>query len=189
MNKSIRTIVLGAIIASTALTPALSAAKPYHKSQSYTDYAKVIRVKPIVEQVEVKTPRTECYKEKVTHRSGRYESRTGTIAGAVIGGAAASAIAKDRNMKKNEHAVATIAGVLLGGAIGRDIDERKARRGHDHDYVTYEDRCETTYDVHYEEQVVGYNVKYRYHGRIYRIRTDQHPGDRIEVRVNVNPVF
>lgn len=41
---------------------------------------------------------------------------------------------------------------------------------------------------HYEtrEQVVGYEVKYRYAGEIYVQRLDRHPGDWIRVRVEVN---
>jgi len=31
-------------------------------------------------------------------------------------------------------------------------------------------------------------VAYRYNGRTYWTRTDYHPGDRIEVQVDVNPV-
>ena len=36
-------------------------------------------------------------------------------------------------------------------------------------------------------QVAGYDVTYEYANRTYRTRTDYHPGDRIRVRVDVQP--
>ena len=39
-----------------------------------------------------------------------------------------------------------------------------------------------------EQELVGYRVKYRYKGRTFVTRTAEHPGDRIAVGVNVEPL-
>ena len=39
----------------------------------------------------------------------------------------------------------------------------------------------------YEEHIAGYDVTYRYQGRLYHTRTDYDPGRRIRVRVEVTP--
>ena len=38
-----------------------------------------------------------------------------------------------------------------------------------------------------DERLAGYDVTYEYANRTYRTRTDYHPGDRIRVRVDVQP--
>jgi uncharacterized protein YcfJ len=48
--------------------------------------------------------------------------------------------------------------------------------------------CETRTEYQTDERVVGYDVEYEYHGRIYHTRTDSHPGRRIRVAVDVNAV-
>jgi len=46
-----------------------------------------------------------------------------------------------------------------------------------------------TNDYYTEERVSGYNVKYRYHGRVYETRMDRQPGKRIPVAVAVTPIY
>jgi uncharacterized protein YcfJ len=50
-----------------------------------------------------------------------------------------------------------------------------------------ERRCEVTQQTSYEEELVGYDVTYRYQGRIFTTRTQEHPGKRIPVLVDVRP--
>jgi uncharacterized protein YcfJ len=38
-----------------------------------------------------------------------------------------------------------------------------------------------------QEQLVGYDVSYRYQGRVFTTRTDSHPGKFIQVKVQVEP--
>ena len=49
------------------------------------------------------------------------------------------------------------------------------------------ERCETRYTTREEREPDGYRVTYRYAGREYTTRTEQHPGKRIRVRVEVTP--
>ena len=57
-----------------------------------------------------------------------------------------------------------------------------------HEYVRYERRCAQQADYHADERVTGYEVTYRYRGRLYQTVTDYPPGRRLQVRVDVSPV-
>ena len=50
-------------------------------------------------------------------------------------------------------------------------------------------RCETVYQQHEEERLVGYQVTYLFNGEEYSVRTTTDPGDEIRVRVSVQPVL
>lgn len=168
------------------------------------DYARVVDVDPIVRHVRVRTPVRECWEETRYDRyddryddHGRYDrhdrprSEAGaTIAGGIIGGV----IGRQFGDGKGRDAM-TLVGTLVGAAIGnerasrgREYDERYA------DYGVYErqsrpvTRCETRYRTDAEERIDGYRVTYRYRGQTYTTRTDYDPGDRIRVRVEVEPV-
>ncbi|MDH3641628.1 MAG: hypothetical protein OES38_06000, partial [Gammaproteobacteria bacterium] len=49
-------------------------------------------------------------------------------------------------------------------------------------------RCTTVIRSHEVETVAGYNVRYHYQGQEFVKRVEEHPGDRIRVRVDVTPV-
>ncbi len=168
-------VILGAVLSGTAH------AGHGKNKHNYVDYGEVIKVRPITELVRVETPRRECWTEHVTHYRGSHNSYTPEILGGIIGAAVGNRFGDGSGRK-----IATAAGALLGGSIGHDF---KRRHGHRHAYTEPVERCETHYDHHTEERVVGYKVKYRYNGRIYRTRTDQHPGDRIPLNVKVTPAY
>ena len=144
--------------------------------RGFGDTARVISATPVYETIRVYTPVEECWNERVVRR-GR-GSPAGTIAGAVVGGVVGNQAGNRRN-----RAATTVAGSLLGAAIGRSI----SRYHNDTRYVTEERRCELVDHYDTEERLVGYRVKYRYHGRTFVTRTREHPGERIPVRVGVEP--
>ncbi len=170
------------------------------------DYARVIDVDPIVRHVRVRTPVQECWEE--TRYDHRYDERSddysrydrhdrprrseagATIAGGIIGGV----IGRQFGDGKGRDAM-TLVGTLVGAAIGNE----RASRGREYEgrydhYDAYErhsrpvTRCETRYRTDSQERIDGYRVTYRYHGQTYTTRTDYDPGDRIRVRVDVEPV-
>jgi uncharacterized protein YcfJ len=102
--------------------------------------------------------------------------------GGIIGGVMANQIHRGRGRGKD---AATLAGVLLGGAIGHDLSQQGQ---HGHYTATTERRCEVENTTTYEEQLIGYRVRYRYKGHIFSTRTKHHPGKRIPVRVRVAPI-
>lgn len=150
-------------------------------STSFSDEARVLRVKPIYDIVTVNKPETQCWNEQVPHyRESSGASYTPAIAGAILGGV----IGNQFGGGKGKDAM-TAAGMLLGGSIGNDY--RKASLG-TQSYTTTEKRCETVDNYQEIKELVGYNVKYQYQGETSWTRMPHEPGDYIKVRVAVEPV-
>jgi uncharacterized protein YcfJ len=143
-------------------------------------YADVLRVDPLYETVRVNEPREECYDAEVTRQSGRYENTTaGTIVGALVGGALGNQVGKGDGRK-----AATIAGAVIGGAVGREADASnnpsRSSRG-------VETRCRVVESGYDERRIVGYDVEYRYRGEVFYSRLGYDPGEKLRVRVSVEP--
>ncbi len=192
MNKLTLATAFGAMIASAA--PAFAGHRDddrYERPGRYEryDYAQVVSSRPIVRQVRVSQPRQECWDERVVYEQPRnYQPAIGpgTIIGAVIGGVIGNQFGGG-----NGRAVATGAGAVIGASVGSQHDAYAygGYRGRGSvEHVGYEQRCRTVDDVRYQNRVEGYDVTYRYHGRVYHTRLPYDPGNRIAVDVNVRPV-
>jgi uncharacterized protein YcfJ len=163
------------------------------RDREHVRWARIVRSTPIHERVRVVTPVRECRTERVSYERPRrdrhhrrHHSRTPALLGASIGGLVGSEIGHSRRDRR----VATLMGALIGGSIGHDIGHRQGRRHPRHrDRIAWrdEERCETREQVSWERQVVGYDVDYRYRGRIYNTRLDHDPGRRMEIEVDVRP--
>jgi uncharacterized protein YcfJ len=149
--------------------------------RGFQDSAKVIEAEPIYRTVEISVPERRCWDEEVRHQHANRHGYTGTVLGGIIGGVMANKISSGRGRGKD---VATVAGALLGSAIGHDISHKNSRG---YTTTSLERRCEVTHRTQYEEELVGYDVTYRYKGRLFTTRTREHPGKRIPVSVNVRP--
>jgi len=148
------------------------------------EYADVIESTPVYRTVEVTVPREECWNEEVaSHRRARPESRTPALLGTIIGGALGNAVGHGKSNKR----VGTVVGAVLGLSIGRDIVAANSH-GRVTEYETVR-QCETIYDYHEEERLIGYQVRYRYNNEDYSVRMDNDPGQQVRVRVDVQPVF
>ena len=114
MNKM--TLTAAAIL--TALATSAGASQ-----NSFRDRAQVTNVHEVVKTYENRTPRQSCYTEQMAYQEpvarGR-KSHTGTILGAVIGGALGNELG---HRKRNKQA-GTAIGAILGGSIGRDISHK-----------------------------------------------------------------
>ena len=142
----------------------------YRDRDAYrNDYARVVRSTPIYREVAIRVPVDSCRVETVayTERRAGGDSFQGTLVGGLIGAAIG------HEMGRNGHA--TAAGGLIGAAIGNNVAGGSRR------VTTYEDRevCTTQYRTEYQRELVGYDVTYRYDGRVYTTETRHHPGDRI----------
>ncbi len=166
------------------------------ESNAYYDYAKVTRVAPITRIVRISTPQEVCWNERVRTVSdggwnnGRHRGHktfTPTVLGGLLGGVVGNQFGSGRG-----NTAMTVAGALLGASIGHDAAARSHRavRQHRPATVSYttERHCEIEQVYHEEERIDGYSVSYRFRGREYVTRSDTHPGDRIRVRVEVDPV-
>lgn len=147
--------------------------------------APVISANPVYQVVEVSTPQEQCWEQEIAVERHASHKRSGTpvLVSTILGGAIGNAVGHNKSNKR----VGTVIGAVLGHSIGRDIMRQNDRP----EYREYEtvQRCETVYQQHEEERLVGYNVTYLYDGQEYSVRTDTDPGDAIRVRVSVQPVL
>ncbi|MEX1198085.1 MAG: glycine zipper 2TM domain-containing protein [Pseudohongiellaceae bacterium] len=149
------------------------------------EYARVIESRPVYRQVSVSQPREQCWNERVrTAANGRGNgSDTPALVSAVVGGAIGNAVGTNKSSRR----VGAVVGAVLGHSVGRDIVSANSRSDRPR-YRTVR-HCETVDEYVHEERLVGYDVRYRYEGREYSVRTDRDPGERIRVRVHVEPVL
>jgi uncharacterized protein YcfJ len=136
-------------------------------------WAEVLRVDPVYGPV-AQAPQQDCYPQTVTRRDDNHTG--GTVLGAIVGGVLGSTVGKGDGRK-----AATVAGAVAGGAIGNRVSA-----AHDRDYTEQRTVCQP---VAYapQQQIVGYDVEYRYRGDIYMSRLPYDPGERLRVRITVAP--
>lgn len=175
--KTLMKISLGLLL-SCLLIPPVSADHRYgYEPRPFRrhDQARVIRVVPIVERVQVAVPYEDCRYENRRYPRDRYASATPMILGGIFGGLVGSQIGRG-----NGNTAATIAGVVLGSSIANDMEVNNHRRRGG--YGRRGEICDTGYSYRYEEQIVGYDVTYYYRGRTYHTRSDRHPGAYIDIQ-------
>jgi uncharacterized protein YcfJ len=188
MNNGVDTMKTSTVIATltgialslTLSTTALAGNK--HKHHSRIEYARVVDARPIYQRITHQVPQESCHYETVSYRNNSNSSYTGTVVGGLLG----AAIGHELGHSKRNKDVAAVAGGLLGASIGRDISRNKSPGR-----AEYRDQqvCHTRYVTEYSQQLMGYDVTYKYQGRTYQTRTNQHPGSRIPVDVHVRPVY
>jgi uncharacterized protein YcfJ len=153
--------------------------RSYHEREhnhGHQEMARVIHVEPIYREVRISTPSRECYRDH--DRYSQTNSYTSTIAGGLIGGVIGNQFGKGSG-----NTALTVAGTLLGGSIGHDMGNTSHVNRYDRD-----EYCHVDHRDHYEQQLDGYFVTYRFDGQKYTTRTDRHPGKYIPVTVSVAPL-
>lgn len=179
MKKSLLISSITGLSLSLLLANGALADRKYHRSHNQMEYAKVVDARPIYQRISTQVPVESCHYETVAYREpGRNNSYTSTILGGVIG----AAVGNELGHHKRNKQVGAVAGGLLGASIGRDLGRSNAGTTR----YTEEQVCNTSYRTEYSQQLMGYDVTYKYHGRHYPTRTDRHPGDRIAVDVHVH---
>ncbi|MBC55094.1 MAG: histidine kinase [Gammaproteobacteria bacterium] len=174
MFKSVGMLSLGASalwVSSTAL------------AQTQYVYADVLESRPVYQSVTVSAPREQCWQEQVPVRDRhRSDSRTPALISAIVGGAIGNAVGNNSSSRK----VGTVVGAVLGHSVGRDIVAANSR----HEPARYQtvQHCEVVDEYYDEERLMGYQVRYRYNGEDFSVRMDDDPGERIRLRVQVEPV-
>lgn len=150
------------------------------------DYAPVVRVEPLVRTIHVSVPRQECYTET---RYVPVRGRDAPAAGSMIVGGLIGAVIGHQFDGHRSRNVGSVAGAVIGSAIGHDAAQRRDT-GYDEREVRAVDaqRCEVRSEDRVEQRTEGYRVTYRYHGRLYTTQMPRDPGERVQVRVNVEPV-
>ena len=163
-----RLMLIGAVL--------LSSAAIADHERSY-EYAKVLSAEPITRTVTRSSPREVCEDVPVEIHRER-SSRGGKLIGALIGGAIGHAVGHRHDHPTAGTVVGAIAGAHVGAAASdsRTVVERRT-----------ELRCRSTYDTWQEIIVDGYDVRYKYQGKVYHTVSPYDPGKRIRIRVSVQP--
>lgn len=130
------------------------------------EVAQVLSAVPVVQQVAV--PQQVCRIEQQTVRPEN--TGAGALFGTVAGGVAGNAFGSGEG-----RALATLLGVVLGALWGDRIEGQPAAQ------VQQVRHCTLQSVVH--PQVVGYDVRYEYAGRQYRVQLPQDPGPTLAVQV------
>ena len=204
LNTLTKSLIIAGVIGGISLPVAANKYRDYNNS-TY-DHAKVVDVEPIFETYQVNHPVEKCWDEKVlkkarysdNRRGGSNYSRTPEILGGLIGAVIGNQVGSGRGKK-----VATVAGAVLGASVGRDVKHRNRDRDYrdgtenhdDYDRERYHDsryeviqRCELRDNYTTKQRVVAYNVAYKYQGNVFHTEMQRDPGQKIKVKVTVDPV-
>lgn len=191
------------MIISTIMLTMLAAPVTWAKEHHYGNkkWAKVTNVQPITRVVEKRIPHRVCWNEPVNYKRnnhGNYKnhnhfknhknqsdhnnhsSYSGTSIGGIVGGAVGNKVSHNKK-------VGTVIGALLGASVGYELTHQRPAISRNKRHRAKQRHCEVEYEVRYQEKVIGYHVWYRYHGNEYKTRTDNHPGNRIKIKVDVRP--
>ncbi len=174
------------------------AALPGASAAQFEEYGRVVRAQPRVEQI--RQPREECrteyvqapqYSQQSQYPQGQQRSAGGAILGAIAGGIIGNQVGGGSG-----RAVATAAGVMAGAVAGdrisnnnRPVDDgRYGQPQYGQSQYPQEQAVRQCRMVDaYESRTTGYDVTYDYRGRSYTTFTQRDPGDRIRLRVTVEP--
>lgn len=173
---------------------ALGAAALPSQAAQFEEYGRVLRVQPRVEQV--RQPREECRTEyvPVPQQQRGYQEPQRNVGGAIFGAIAGGVLGNQvggGSGRAAATALGAVAGAVAGDRVanpGQQGDPRYARQdGRYNDYPQEQAvrQCRTVDG--YESRTTGYDVTYDYRGRSYTTFTQRDPGDRIRLRVTVEP--
>jgi len=120
----------------------------------------------------------------------RVQRRHGGTGASILGGLIGGAIGNQFGGGNGRKAL-TIAGALVGSNIARNRTQQRYRhRDYDAGYSSeYEPEyeCRTRTRPRTTQDVVGYDVTYRYNNQLYTRRQEHAPGDTIKLRVRAVP--
>lgn len=142
----------------------------------FQDRARVLSSTPVYEQIS--TPRRECHTEYRSYerQSYRNDNDTGNaVVGAIVGGLVGSTVGKG-----NGKVAAAAVGAATGAVIGDRWNDRRQRDS----YSRPVEHCRVVDD--YRQEIVGYDVTYRYQGKEFTTRLPYDPGEWVRVNVSVS---
>lgn len=150
------------------------------------EYGRVTRVQPRVEQV--RQPREECRTEYVQRQyqaPPQQRSPGGAIVGGIVGGLLGNQVGGGSG-----RAAATAIGAVAGAVVGDRVDNQGRPLNNQQYSAQYPQeqavrQCRMVEG--YESRTVGYDVTYNYNGRSYTSMMDRDPGQRVRLRVTVEP--
>jgi len=168
------------LITTLACTPLLADASHKnkhhrHHQQSYTTFARVTHVEPIIRYVEVNRPYEECWEEGYEDDHYDYESQREHK------GRRSPLLQKSHNSGIAPQTKVTQPQKEKSNIISSTKSQSHSRGHRQHQ------ECRVVHRSHREKRIDGYLVHYRYKGENFETRLPYDPGDRMEVRVSVTP--
>ncbi|MFC0253253.1 glycine zipper 2TM domain-containing protein [Massilia consociata] len=157
------------------------AAMPLAQAQApndFEDFGRVVRVQPRVEQIRV--PRQECRTDYVQVPVQQERSAGGGIVGGIAGALLGSQVGGGSG-----RVAATAAGAIAGAMVGDRVDNNGRVQGPAVQEQAVR-QCRTV-DA-YESRTNGYDVTYEYRGQTYTSLMNRDPGNRVRLRVSVQPL-
>jgi len=151
-------------------------ALPVAQAADFEDYGRVVRVTPQVEQVN--RPRQECRTEHVQVQQPAQRSAGGSIVGGIAGALLGSQIGSGSG-----RTAAAAAGAIAGAVVGDRVDNQNTPNG----YVTEQAVKQCRMVDAWESRTSGYEVTYDYRGRNYTSIMPFDPGQRVRLRVSIEP--
>jgi uncharacterized protein YcfJ len=175
------------------LTALGAAALPAAQAAQFEEYGRVVRAQPRTEQI--RQPREECRTEYIQapsqyQQQSQYGQQQRSPGGAILG-AIAGGIIGNQVGGGSGRAAATAVGVMAGAVAG----DRISNNGRPMDNGQY---AQSQYPQEqavrqcrmvdaYETRTTGYDVTYDYRGRSYTSFMQRDPGERVRLRVTVEP--
>jgi uncharacterized protein YcfJ len=157
-------LVTGAAVAIGAVGGYVVASSP--------EYAQVVNVEPVTKAVTVK--QQECRDPRVSKTKPAKDKHR--IAGTVIGGMVGGVIGHQFGGGSGK-TLATVAGAAGGAVAGNQIHKKVQEKN---TVKANERRCRVVRRT--EQQIVAYDVRYRFDRRLGTVRMEHAPGERIPVR-------
>lgn len=152
-------------------------ALPLAQAGDFEDFGQVVRVQPRIEQI--RTPRRECRTDYVQTQVQPQRSQGGTVVGGIAGALLGSQVGSG-----NGKVAAAAAGAIAGAMVGDHV-ENDGRGGYAGTQEQAVQRCRTVESM--EQRTNGYDVTYDYRGHTYTTVMPRDPGNRIRLRVSVEP--
>jgi len=187
MKNTTKNIMVTSLMAMFAVIP-LAQANHDDYARNTSDFdnfvvnAKVVSVTPIFKYVTTNTPIEHCYRNRVINTDYHDGNRSGRmLLGGLIGGVIGNNIGHGGGRKAR-----AVVGALIGSQIGSRIADKHA---YTEQHAGYQQRCNTQNVSETRKQVDGYNVSYKFRGRMFTTIMPYNPGHRIKLSVNVSPVI
>lgn len=183
MKNSQKRVVYGVLISIIVSSTAYAGGRGGRHSAGIdkeADYkwAKVMDVRKVIETRTEWEPIEECHtrRGRRVHRHSS-QSLTPTILGGVIGGALGNGLGHHKSSQK----VGAVVGAVLGASIGHDIGGRMGVSHRHSEPVREHRKCSTDFRKREVSEVVGYDVDYKHHGKIFTTFRASRPGKRVKV--------
>ena len=151
---------------------------PLAQAQDFEDFGRVVRVQPRVEQIRM--PRQECRTEYVQVPVEQQRGVGGGIVGGIVGGLLGNQVGSGSG-----RVAATAAGAIAGAMVGDRAENNNRGQGPAVQEQAVR-QCRTV-DA-YESRTYGYDVTYEYRGQTHTTLMNRDPGNRVRLRVSVQPV-